>query len=116
MNNNKKKNIPEVVQELAVVYETKFAGQNTELEGYTLEEIIEEGDQIFSGFYGVDFHKIRRLRRSEELSEDEITEELLARPEFLYNPYPGFKCRQLPDDFVPDPDLLAAFSDELAEQ
>jgi hypothetical protein len=116
--NNKKTTIPEVAQEPAAVYETKFAKQDTEeneleLEGYTLEELAVEMDRHLSELYGVDFHKVTRLVNSGELREEDITEELLDSPEFVYNPYPGFKPG-LPDDYVPDPDLVAAFGGELA--
>jgi hypothetical protein len=79
--------------------------------GYTVEEVFAEVDKNLSEAYGIDFAKVTRLVDSGELSEDEVTNELLLSPEFKYEPYPGFKPKPLPPDFKPDPDLLAAISD-----
>jgi hypothetical protein len=80
--------------------------------GYTLEEVFAEVDRNLSEAYGVDFAKVDRLIASGELNEDEITNELLLRPEFKYEPYPGFKPKPLPPDFKPDPEWLAALDFE----
>jgi hypothetical protein len=42
---------------------------------------------------------------------DEVTNEMLLSTEFKYEPYPGFKPKPLPKDFVPDPSLIGIFDD-----
>jgi hypothetical protein len=59
--------------------------------GHSIEEIEYELDQQLSEAYGVDFHKVTRMRESGELKEEELTNELLLSPAFKYEPYPGFK-------------------------
>lgn len=86
--------------------------ENGNIIGTPWEEVLEKLDRTMSEYYGVDFHKITLMLRSGELSEDEITEELMLGPEFRYEPYPGFTPGTLPEDFAPDPDMLAALDNE----
>jgi thiamine biosynthesis lipoprotein ApbE len=52
--------------------------------GYTLDEFSAELDRKLSERYRVDFGKVTRLINSGELSLDDVTDELLNRPEFQY--------------------------------
>ncbi|MDR0834693.1 MAG: hypothetical protein LBN93_11025 [Candidatus Symbiothrix sp.] len=80
--------------------------------GYTLDEVFSEVDHDLSEFYGVDFMKLTRMLDSGVLSMDEVTNEMLLSPKFKYEPYPGFKPKPLPEDFVPYPSLTGIFEDE----
>ena len=82
--------------------------------GYSVEEVFDEIDKEMSEVYGIDFAKISRMMDSGELSDEDLTEELLESPEFEYKPYPGFKPKPRP---VPEYDeldsyWLAALSEE----
>jgi hypothetical protein len=79
--------------------------------GTPWEEVREELDLMLSEAYGVDFAKVMGLIASGELDEDELTEERLLRPEFKYEPYPGFKPKPSPE-YNPDSEWQAAFASE----
>jgi hypothetical protein len=71
--------------------------------GYTVDEVFAKVDHKLSEHYGVDFAKVTKLIDAGVLDVDEITDELLSRPEYKYEPYPSFTPKPLPADFKPDP-------------
>jgi hypothetical protein len=79
--------------------------------GIPAEEVFAEIDRDLSEHFGIDFAKVTELVDSGKLNPDEITDELLYRPEYKYEPYPGFKPRPLPEDFEPDPLWKTALGD-----
>jgi hypothetical protein len=109
-----------IINEPAVAYQIQPAtpefkiprDKNGKPIGYTVDEVFDEIDQKLSKFYGVDFMKITQMIRSGALDENDISNELLCSQEFKYEPYPGFKPKPLPTNFVPDPSLIGIFDDE----
>jgi hypothetical protein len=87
-------------------------GENGKPLGTPWEVVRERLNEQLSCHYGIDFNKVGQMIESGELSEDELTDELLASPRFKYEPSPGFKPQALPEDFKPDPLWAAVLSDE----
>jgi hypothetical protein len=76
------------------------------------ETVKERLNEQLSRHYGVDFNKVLQMLQSGELSDNDLTAELLSSPPFRYEPSPGFKPQPLPEDFKPDPIWTAALGDE----
>jgi hypothetical protein len=74
--------------------------KNGKLVGYTMEAIVYALDQQLSEAYGVDFHKVTRMREAGLLKEKDVTNELLLSPEFKYVPNPALVSKPWlePDD------------------
>jgi hypothetical protein len=53
---------------------------------HTVEEFAAELDGKLSEHFGVDFAKLARMVDSGELTPDEVTDALMDRPEFKYEP------------------------------
>jgi hypothetical protein len=88
----------DTLNEPAAVYETADANlgflsdeeedipldENGKPIGHTLEEFSAELDRKLSEHYGVDFDKVTRLIDAGKLNLEDVTDELLRRPEFHY--------------------------------
>jgi hypothetical protein len=88
--------------------------KNGKLIGYTWEEVAYAIDQQLSEAYGVDFHKVARLREAGVLKDKDVTNELLLSPEFKYEPYPGFKPTRPQKPVTDNPEWDAAMEEVVA--
>jgi hypothetical protein len=80
--------------------------------GYTVDEVFDEAERDLSELYGVDFAKVSRMLKSGRLNKDELTNEMLLSATFKYEPYTGFKPKQLPSNFNLNPAYLHLFDSD----